>query len=634
MQKRTVLVTGAAGFIGRYVIAELLEVACGDIKEEGIHSSVYYDRIIALDMISPDEIAATFQYSHRVLPFQFDLQSMLSDNTFAVDCLRNAMRGVDSVIHIAGIVDTRENPITITLLDRVNVQVTTMIVDIAEACKVSRFVHISSASACIKRKGSPSILSRLFLGVFGLNKSMLSSLDMSSYGKTKLAGERYVLSKAENKSPMVVCVVRPHVVWGRGDTLSTEVLINWNPRIPDITIGVSESPVVSGRVDVVASYIVLADKMLSTDNAASLSGDVFDVGDTASTLGEIHSRIASCRRYKDISFEDVTKNGKFLTGDTLTPGRPVKVYTIPHFIAVTLIVFIEWLQYICFLLKIEFILSPFSNSLRLLTLNNYAYTCHDLVTCPNLDSFDEDCQRMYFQANGISKKSKYSEQLHVRWKQKMLSDEVILCKDWLNVRIAKCRLDDSLFNLPMKYTVLADSCMLGPIKMTNRVIKAATYECMATKDGVPTDELGRFHARVAKGGAGMTIVAYGSVSNDGRSFPTQICLKADDPDIARKTEEALTKLCHDVHAARDEALVALQITHAGAFADPSINAGRPPRGPSAILNPLTLKYSVSLDKDYEALQRIENDFVDAVDYCRKVGFDAVEIHLGHGYLLS
>ncbi|CAM9159875.1 unnamed protein product, partial [Ectocarpus fasciculatus] len=170
--------------------------------------------------------------------------------------------------------------------------------------------------------------------------------------------------------------------------------------------------------------------------------------------------------------------------------------------------------------------------------------------------------------------------------------------------------------------------------MYNRVIKAATFECMAGRDGVPTDELARFHGRNAAGGVGMTVVAYASVSNDGRSFPTQICLNSGDPGTDLRTEVALRKLCCDVHATRNGALAALQLTHAGAFADATFNGGRPARGPSAILNPLTLKHSISLDNDSAALERIEEDFVKAVDFCRKVGFDAIEVHLGHGYLLS
>ena len=166
--------------------------------------------------------------------------------------------------------------------------------------------------------------------------------------------------------------------------------------------------------------------------------------------------------------------------------------------------------------------------------------------------------------------------------------------------------------------------------MRNRVIKAATFECMCDFDGVPTDELINYHARLARGGVGLTLVAYASVSADGRSFLTQICLDSNNADIRVRTEKQLRLLCDRVHAAG--ALVGIQLTHAGAFADANCNNNSPALGPSRILNPLTLQYSKQMTEG--DMLRIERDFVNAVDLVKALGFDAIEMHLGHGYLLS
>ncbi len=94
----------------------------------------------------------------------------------------------------------------------------------------------------------------------------------------------------------------------------------------------------------------------------------------------------------------------------------------------------------------------------------------------------------------------------------------------------------------------------------------------------------------------------------------------------------LEALCRTVHDRG--AKVCIQLTHAGAFADPAFNHGLSAKGPAAIFNPLTLSFSEPIADNEEIQARIEADFVRAIDICKDIGFDAVEIHLGHGYLLS
>jgi 2,4-dienoyl-CoA reductase-like NADH-dependent reductase (Old Yellow Enzyme family) len=285
--------------------------------------------------------------------------------------------------------------------------------------------------------------------------------------------------------------------------------------------------------------------------------------------------------------------------------------------------------------------------LRLLTANNLAYTTKDLLNFDNyVKTFERDCRTIFRHAtsNLIINKNSLSSLSFQSWLNGF-GNEQSKSNGWSSLKSAKqafdTRLDDiSRYQLVQQHRI-AQEWQLGPIKLKNRVIKAATYECMGSMDdGVPTNQLVGFHEAVAAGGAGMTIVAYGSVSYDGRSFPTQICLSKEESnprlmDIHNRTKEMLIRLTEAVH--RHGCKACIQITHAGAFNDSNTNlrsTKEAPRGPSSIFNPLTLRFSHSLNQDETTLQRIEDDFAFAVHVCQEVGFDAIELHLGHGYLLS
>ena len=99
---------------------------------------------------------------------------------------------------------------------------------------------------------------------------------------------------------------------------------------------------------------------------------------------------------------------------------------------------------------------------------------------------------------------------------------------------------------------------LGPVQLRNRVIKAATYEGL-TRDSLVTEELIEFHRRPARGGVGMTTVAYCAVAPEGRTERHQLYWRAE-------ALPGLRRLTDAVHA--DGAAVSAQIGHAGPVADP------------------------------------------------------------------
>jgi 2,4-dienoyl-CoA reductase-like NADH-dependent reductase (Old Yellow Enzyme family) len=162
---------------------------------------------------------------------------------------------------------------------------------------------------------------------------------------------------------------------------------------------------------------------------------------------------------------------------------------------------------------------------------------------------------------------------------------------------------------------------LGPLTLRNRIIKAATFEGRSPKR-VVTDELIEFHRRVARGGAAMSTVAYCAVSREGTTDGRQIVLNDD-------AIPGLKRLTDAIHA--EGAAACAQIGHAGPVANP-LGTRSPALAPSRFLAPISMKRTKAATPD--DLARVRDDFERATKVAVASGFDALEIHLGHNYLLS
>ncbi len=163
---------------------------------------------------------------------------------------------------------------------------------------------------------------------------------------------------------------------------------------------------------------------------------------------------------------------------------------------------------------------------------------------------------------------------------------------------------------------------LGPITLRNRVIKAATFEGRTPKRRV-TDELIAFHRAVAAGGVGMTTVAYCAVTRAGSTDGHQLML--DDPEVG----PGLRRLTDAIHA--EGAAVAAQIGHAGPVANPA-GTKHPSVAPSRVFSPLGMRRTHAVTTD--DIARITEQYRDGAAMLAESGFDAIEVHLGHNYLLS
>jgi 2,4-dienoyl-CoA reductase-like NADH-dependent reductase (Old Yellow Enzyme family) len=160
---------------------------------------------------------------------------------------------------------------------------------------------------------------------------------------------------------------------------------------------------------------------------------------------------------------------------------------------------------------------------------------------------------------------------------------------------------------------------LGPITLRNRIVKAATFEGM-TRKHVVTDRLIDYHRAVAAGGVGMTTLAYCAVSEDGQGAPGEILVRKEAvPGLARFAEAM-----HELGAA-----ASMQLGHAGPVA---AGTGHQGLAPSRVFAPQALKFTrAATDED---LVRITADFATSARHAVSAGFDAVELHFGHGYLVS
>ncbi|MBI9098566.1 MAG: NADH:flavin oxidoreductase [Spirochaetaceae bacterium] len=162
---------------------------------------------------------------------------------------------------------------------------------------------------------------------------------------------------------------------------------------------------------------------------------------------------------------------------------------------------------------------------------------------------------------------------------------------------------------------------IADLELMNRIIRAGCFEGLCHGGNV-TDQLIEHHRRVVAGGAAMTTVAYCSVSYDGRAFDHEMWMREEIlPDLKRLT--------HMVH--KEGAAVSIQLSHCGFFADPSV-IGKKPVGSSKKFCTFRMSTCTSMTED-EINEKVE-DFVRSAKMSREAGFDAVELHSGHGYLLS
>jgi len=160
--------------------------------------------------------------------------------------------------------------------------------------------------------------------------------------------------------------------------------------------------------------------------------------------------------------------------------------------------------------------------------------------------------------------------------------------------------------------------------LKNRIVKSATFENMATPEGLPTEETRRFYERLARGGAGLIITGYAYVNESGQSFPLQNGIHADE------VISGWRRITDAVHESGGK--IAMQIAHGGKQIKSSLLGGRKAAAPSAVPN--LVYFTIPKPMTEAEILRTIQDFGNAAARVKEAGFDAVQIHGAHGYLIS
>jgi 2,4-dienoyl-CoA reductase-like NADH-dependent reductase (Old Yellow Enzyme family) len=174
----------------------------------------------------------------------------------------------------------------------------------------------------------------------------------------------------------------------------------------------------------------------------------------------------------------------------------------------------------------------------------------------------------------------------------------------------------------LKYSVY-EPFQTENLLLKNRIVKSATAESMATEGGFVTQKLIEFYRKLAEGGIGTIITGFMFISEEGRVMKNMTGISSDEH------IEGLRKLVKEVKKADRE-------TPKVNFVAQLVHAGRQspfnPVAPSAVMEATTKITPRELSR--EEIYRIIDDFAKAAIRAEKAGFDAVQLHAAHGYLLS
>jgi len=160
-----------------------------------------------------------------------------------------------------------------------------------------------------------------------------------------------------------------------------------------------------------------------------------------------------------------------------------------------------------------------------------------------------------------------------------------------------------------------DSWRIGTVAIKNRVVRSATNLRLAGPDGDVTDRLVASYRRLAEGGVGLAFTGHAFVSPEGRAQRGQLGV------YHESLQVGLARLVAAAHA--QDVKILLQISHGGARSLPLRGERMGPSGEEG-----------ALEMTRSDIEKVEEDFVFAASMAEKAGFDGVQIHAAHRYLLS
>lgn len=171
---------------------------------------------------------------------------------------------------------------------------------------------------------------------------------------------------------------------------------------------------------------------------------------------------------------------------------------------------------------------------------------------------------------------------------------------------------------------LFDEMVINDMVLRNRSVRSATWTGMAKPDGQYSDKLIRFLTRLARSDVGLIITGFAYVLPNGKALPGQAGIH-DDAMMPK-----LKELTKKVHKAGGK--ICMQIAHAGAQTLMREKKDRPVWGPSPVFNKVYQKTPKAMSQ--REIKNTVRAFALAAGRVKKAGFDAIELHAAHGYLVG
>lgn len=202
--------------------------------------------------------------------------------------------------------------------------------------------------------------------------------------------------------------------------------------------------------------------------------------------------------------------------------------------------------------------------------------------------------------------------------------------------------------MPQNFPTLLSPTRIAGLELRNRIVMAAMGTNFAAADGHCTEQLIAYYEARAAGGVGLIVLeTSAALFPNGASMPNTIAFSSDE------FLPGLTELAERVHS--QGAKIVAQLNHSGKMAQEDTAAGRPIPVPSPVtparsdMFPVLTRAEIGnfikaagpdgkgpkyYEMSLEQIAATVAGFADAADRARRAGFDGIELHAGHGYLLA
>ncbi|MBN1829273.1 MAG: NADH:flavin oxidoreductase [Deltaproteobacteria bacterium] len=170
-----------------------------------------------------------------------------------------------------------------------------------------------------------------------------------------------------------------------------------------------------------------------------------------------------------------------------------------------------------------------------------------------------------------------------------------------------------------------DPAVLAGMQLKNRILRSATHEGMSDETGSPTENLKKLYVRLAKGGAGAIITGFAGIQSNGKGHLFGMSM-IDSDDLIPAYREIVDAV-HEYNTP-----IIMQIAHCGRQTR-SKTTGLQTVAPSALRDAF---FSEDMPRELsdEEINELIDNFVKSIVRAKKAGFDGVQLHAAHGYLLS